>query len=402
LGRRLRMTAELRDWLAELGESEPLTAAEVGAALVAVLRSAEPSGLAIVGEPGPAAVRVVDDPRAAVDYAYQQRLDQLQHARREVADAATARRAAELALSTQQAAGADPAVIATLAERQAAAQLREDAFARQSHRLQIDVDTFRVARETAKARYTAAEASVRIAETIEAAGGEADPDLAQRLRDLRAAEERLRALRYPGETRSVIRHQPHGTGAGRPAGAEQPEPPPPAPPRRPEPVSGLLELRADRLGSDIRILLAEEPADTVTLLAVLEGPEAVTEHGARATTLAGELLTEIRDDGWPADIDEVVLTDPDEFVAGFFPAADADGIARRADVLAAVTPLARLRADRHLTLEEVATRSGLPAHRVAAIERDGVRVARVHEAVALARALGARLELPGDSGPVAG
>jgi DNA-binding XRE family transcriptional regulator len=380
------MSAELRDWLAELGESAQATAAEVGAALVAVLESAELSGLAIIDQPARSAEPVKDDPREVADYAYKQQLEQLQHARREVADAATARRAAELALHAQQVAGADPAVIATLAERQAAAQLREDAFAQNSRRLQIEVDTFRTAKETAKARYTAAEASVRIAEAIETAGGEADPDL-------RWPRTRVHTV--------VIRHPSHPTGAGRPTEAERPEPPPPAPPDSPKQVPGLLELRADPLGSDIRILFAEEPADAVTLLAVLEGPEAISEHGAQAIALAGDLLTEIRDQGWPTDIDEVVLADPDEFLAQFFPADDGS-IARRAEVLAAMTSLGRLRAEQHLTVDEVAVRSGLPRHRVEAIERDGLRSARVHEAVALARALGARLELPGDSGPVAG
>jgi hypothetical protein len=390
------MTAELRDWLAELGQSEPLTAAEVGAALVAVLESADPSSLAIVGEPARTPEPVADDPRATADYAYQQRLEGLQQLRRQVADVATARKAAELALSTQQAEGAEAAIIAVLAERLAAAQLREARLAGVSQETQAEVDAFRIAKETAKARYTAAEATLRIAEAIEAAGGEPDPDLAQRREDLRAAAERLRKLRFPVETRAVIRHHSHRTGAG-----NRPAPPPPAPPPPPEPVPGLLQVRADPLGSDIRILFAAEPADTVTLLAVLEGPEAVIEHGAQAIRLGGDLLTEIRDDSWPADLDEVVLADLNEFVARFFPADDGS-IARRADVLAAMTPLARLRADRHLTIEEVAARSGLPADRVAAIERDGLRAARVHEAVALARALGARLELPTGRGPVAG
>jgi len=35
MGRRLRMTAALGDWLTELSASEPATAAEVGARLVA-------------------------------------------------------------------------------------------------------------------------------------------------------------------------------------------------------------------------------------------------------------------------------------------------------------------------------------------------------------------------------
>jgi Helix-turn-helix len=395
------MTAELRDWLAELGESEPLTAAEVGAALVAVLESAEPSGLAIIGQPGHSAELVRDDPRQTVDYAYQQRLDQLQHVRRQLADSASARQAAALALSEQQAAGADAAVIAALAERRAAAQLQEEAFAQLRARLQAEADAFLTAKETAKARYTAAEATLRIAEAIEAVGGEPDPDLGQRRADYRAAAERLRALRYPGTGSRVIREPSGRAGPAKPTEAERLKPPPPAAQQVAEPAPGLLELHADSLGTDIRILFAEVPADTVTLLAVIEGPEAVSEHGAQAVRLAGELLTEIRADDWPGDLDEVALADPDEFVARFFPADDGS-IARRASVLAATTPPGRLRADLNLTIEDVAARSGLSTHRVAAIERDGLRAARVHEAVALARVLGARLEPPGGSGPVAG
>jgi hypothetical protein len=416
LGRRLRMTAELRDWLAELGESEPLTAAEVGSALLAVLQSAEPSGLAFVDQPARSAEPVEDDPREVADYAYQRRLEELQGLRRRVADAASARHAGELALSAQQAAGADAAVIASLAERLAAAQLHEANIARVSQSVQADVDSFRTAKETAKASYTAAEASLRVAEAVEALGGEPDPDLAQRRADYRAAEERLRALRYPRAGRSVIHQHRDQVEAERHPTAEGPKPPPPHPPTadspdrpppphlsqpRAEPATGLLELRADPLGSDNRILFAAEPADTVTLLAVLEGPEAVSQHGARAITLAGDLLTEIREEGWPADIDEVVLAGPDEFLARFFPSDDGS-IARRADVLAATTSLARLRAAQHLTVDEVAVRSGLPRPRVEAIEHEGLRTARVHEAVALARALGVRLELPAGSGPVAG
>jgi hypothetical protein len=407
------MTAELRDWLAELGESQPATAAEVGAALVAVLESAEPSGLAIVGEPGRTAGPVVADPRAGVDAAYQQQLENLQLLHRGVADAATRRRRVEVRISAQRAAGADAAVLERLAEQLAAARVGEAALARVTKRIQLEVDAFRTAKETAKARYTAAEASLRIAEAVAAAGGQPDPDLAQRREDYRAAEEGLRALRaWAAETVGVMRMQSDQAGGGfPPAGHPNPpppqpteSPPPPSPPRpvqrRADPATGLLELRADPLGSDIRILFAAEPADTVTLLAVLEGPEAVREHGTRAVTLAGDLLTEIRD-GWPADIDEVLLADREEFVGRFFPADDGS-VARRADMLAAMTPLGKLRADLRLTIEQVAARSGLSALRVAAIERDGLRTARVHEAVALARALGARLEWTAGSGPVAG
>ncbi|MGB6456670.1 MAG: helix-turn-helix transcriptional regulator [Streptosporangiaceae bacterium] len=403
MDRRLRMAAELGDWLAELSESEPATAAEVGAALLAVLESGDPAGLAIVGQAGRSAEPVKNDPRETVDDAYQRQLAELQRLRRRVTDVATARRAAELALNARQAAGADAAVLAAVSERLAAARLREADLSQVSQRAQIEVDAFRTAKETAKARFTAAEASLRVAEVVEALDGEPDPDLAERREDYRTAAERLRELRYPVTEWSVdLRKEPDRIGAAQPPAAERPEPPPPPPPERaPDPVSGLLELRADPLGSDIRFLLAEEPAGTVTLLAVLDGPDAVREQGTQAVTLAGELLTEIRDDDWPADVDEVVLADSAEFVARFFPAGD-DSLARRAAVLAAMTSLQTLRADLHLTIEEVAARSGLRHERIEAIEREGLRAARVHEAVALARALGARLELTADDRPVAG
>lgn len=400
MGLRLRMTAELGDWLAGLSESEPLTAAEVGAALVAVLAATDPSDLGIVRSPGPAA-EPVQDPREIVDHAYQQQLDQLQHIRRQLAAMTEARQAAALALSEQQAAGADAAVIAALAERQAAAHLREDAFAQLRERTQLEVDAFRTAKETAKARYTAAEATLRIAEAIEAIGGEPDPDLDQRRADYRAARERLHALRYPAtETIAVIHEPAERATAGHPPPAGPAEPPRLSA-ARVEPTPGLLELRADPVGSDVRILFAEEPAGTVTLLAVLEGAAALSEHGADAIRLAGDLLTEVRGDDWPADLTEVALADTAEFVARFFPADDGS-IEQRAGVLGAMTSPGRLRADLHLSLGELAARSGLLPHRVEAIELDGLRTAHVHEAVALARALGARLELSAGAGPVMG
>jgi phage shock protein A len=370
------MTAELSDWLTELGESQPPVAAEVGAALVALLESAEPAELAVVGEP------TKPDPRETVDQLSQQLLGDLQLIRRGVAAAASDRRTAELRLAARRAEQADPAELDALEAILTAARRREEQLARRSQRLQHEVDVFRTARETAKATYTAAEAQLRIAEALadlsefdeavttsflEFAAEAASAAESVRLREaVRAAETRLKKLAgQPDETT--------------------------------EPVPGLLELRADPLGTDIRVLFAVEPADTVTLLAVLEGPQAIGEHGAEALRLASEMLTEIREHGWPADVDSAELADPDAFLARYFPADDV-GISRRAAVLASIVPLSRLRGDEGLSVSEVAARSGLPADRIVAIEDHGLRTARVHEAVALARALGARLDLPGRSG----
>ena len=387
------MTAELGDWLTDLGGSQPAAAAEVGAALMAVMQSAEPAALAAVGEP----TLRSPDPRESADRAYQRQLEDLQRIRRQVAEVATERKRTELLLAAQPDAGGD---VAALAQRLAVVQQREARLTQRSMRLEWQVDAFRSAKESAKALYTAAEAQLRIAEDLDAVDGQPDADLAQLRANRRAAGEKLRALEgQASRWGAVIREeadQADGDRLATSAGDQQPKPPPPPPPAS-EPAPGLLELRADPLGSDIRMLFAVEPSDCVTLLAVLEGPEAISEHGARAIKLAGNLLTEIRADGWPTDLDELVLADAGEFLARFFPADDGS-IARRATALADSVQLSRLREDLHLSIDEVAARSGLQADRIVAIEAEGLRTAHVHEAVALARALGARLELPAGPG----
>lgn len=338
MGRRLRMTAELGDWLTELGGSEPVTAAEVAAALVAVLESADLSGLAIVGD---LTAVYSHDPRETADLLYQQMLEQLQHVRRSVADVASSRKRTDLRLAAERAAGADAAGLAKLESELAAVQQSEEQLAEQSQWLQWQVDAFRAAKETAKAMYTAAEAHLRIADAMAVAEGRSsDADPAQHTAALQAARESLD--RVTGEGMALldrVREQAGPLDDERrdwPPG-EHPEPPPPQPQTRPvadEPARGLLELRADTTGTDIRILFAVEPADTVTLLAVLEGPDAVSEHGPDAVRLASDLLTEVRADGWPVDVDEVSLADSGAFLASFFPADDG-GISRRAALLAA-------------------------------------------------------------------
>jgi len=369
------MTVELGDWLTELGESEPATAAEVGAALVAVLDAAEPSGLATIGN---LTTPYSYDPRETADYLYQQMLAELQHLRRRAAELATPRKRAELRFREQRDAGADPAEIAELEHERAEAQRREAPLTELSLRLQWDVEVFRAAKESGKAMYTVAEAQLRTAGAMAALEGRgSSADVTQLTAALKDAKERMERLNAQGlETLHRIRDQAGQADDGRsnePAGErpeaprplaprppQPPEPPhpeaprplAPRPPQPPEPgkprppigppsplpaetmpAPGLLELRADPLGSEIRILLAVEPAGTVTLLAVLEGPEAASDHGADAVKLASDLLTEIRQDGWPPDVFEVALEDSGAFLATFFPADDGS-IPRRAAVLA--------------------------------------------------------------------
>ena len=313
------MTAELGDWLTELGESNPATAAEVAAALVAVLRAAEPSGLTIVGT---TSAPHSPDPREAADDAYQQLLEGLQQVRRSVADVASSRKRASLRLDAERAAGTDSARLAVLERDVIAVRESEAELTEQSLRLQWKVDAFRAAKESAKAMYTAAEAQLRIAEALEGLGAEPEASLVQLREDLQTAENNLRALQS-GVLADEIRSWPTIDGTERREHAKSP----PNPRRDAEPAPGVLELRADPLGSDIRILLAVEPADTVTLLAVLEGADAVSEYGAEAIRLAGDLLAEVREDGWPADIDEVAFEGASAFLARFFP--DDGGTLRR-------------------------------------------------------------------------
>jgi hypothetical protein len=362
------MTTELSDWLAELGESEPATAAEVGAALLAVLESAEPSGLAIVGDP---AVQHRPDPREIADYLSQQLLAELQHLRRRVADVATPRKRAEVRLGMLRDAGADATEISERERDLAALRQREAVLTQLSQTMQWEVDAFRSAKEVGKTTYAVAETQLRTAGAFAALEGRsASQDLTLLTAALQDARERMARVAAQGmETLHLLREQrgqadgeraepsasehpraprpqpPRPPQPPEPPHPEAPRPQPPRPPQPPQPAEpppprplaaelapGPLELRVDPLGSDIRILLAAEPADTVTLLAVLEGPEAVSDHGADAVRLASDLLAEIRADGWPADVDEVALEDSGAFLARFFPADDG-GIRRRAAAL---------------------------------------------------------------------
>lgn len=414
MANQLRMSAELGDWLAELCTAEPASAAEVGAAVVAVMAAADPTSLALVDAPE------AMDPREEVDYLYQSVLEALQHVRRTVAEVATTRVGAERLLAElDRDPQADEAVRAWLRQTRDKAKRREADIAKQSQRLQAEVDRFRTAKETAKAMYTAAEASLRIQDamatvtndgSIAEDGSEGaerivrypkppppsagDDEPGQLNQALEAAEAHLQAVAT--EAYQTLRSAMDRAGlrvghlATGPAGQ----------------VAGLLELRADPLGRDVRLLLALEPADTVTLLAVLDGEDAISEHRVQAIRLAGDLLTDIRAGDWPpanaddpADI-EVTFADAAAFLARFFP-AQAGALAARAVGLATARPLAELRGS--TSLADLANKTGISEQRLRQIEEGGLRVAEMYEAVAYVRGLGGRLMLTAelaDSDPV--
>jgi phage shock protein A len=393
MAHRLRMSAELGDWLTELCSFQPASAAEVGAALVALMDADDPSGLPLLGEPPASPI----DPREVVDLAYQSMLERMRDFRRTVADAATDRK--HLADRLEEAPGEPDDVVGQLRQQLEDARRREGELADRGLRIQMKVDAFRAAKETAKAMYTAAEATLRIQEAIDAATGDSsvpDGDDANAAQAVAAAAASLQAV--AAQAAQILRAVRDSVAA--PTGTTEDEYSPVTPA---EPIAGLLEARGDPLGRDVRLLLAFEPADAVLVLAVLDGEDAVTEHRAQAIELAGGLLTDVRAGDWPpadalsaADL-EVTFADAAAFLARFFP-ADGDAITERAAALSLAQSLAGLRQRNGMSLADLAVETGIDEARLRFIEDGGLRVAQVHEAVAYVRAVGGRLILSADVG----
>jgi hypothetical protein len=384
---RLRMSAELGDWLAELCTFHPASAAEVAAALVSVMSADHPASLPIVSQPAADPV----DPREVVDDLYQTSLDALQQVRKDVAEASWKTVAAKQLLSDlDRDPPTDPAVRRWLSQAVANAKRHETGLTTRSKRLQREVDAFRTTKETAKAMYTAARATARIRDAIDAATGaesvpERDDELAAQRRAVAKAEADLRAVaEHAARTlRQILDIAGSGTDEGRqPASA----------------VVDVLELRADALGRDVRLLLAIEPADAVMLLAVLDGEDAIAEHRAQAIELAGHLLADIQAGDWPpadalsaTDL-EMTFADSATFLARFFP-ADTGAIAERADALSVAQTLAGLRSRNGTSLKDLSVETGISEERLRSIEAGGLGEAQVHEVVAYVRALGGRTTL---------
>lgn len=191
------MSAELGDWFAELGASQPgssqaAAADEVAASLLVVLGAADEAAVAALAIVTDLAAEPTGDPchrREAVDYAYQQLLEELVVLRRQVAEAATWRNSSRRRYSS---AGSEPLPFA--ADEIAAFEARERSLAEQSQRYQSAVNHFRAIKETAKARLTAAHAGREIQLALLASAAEAGltvEETANVRRDLARAEANL-------------------------------------------------------------------------------------------------------------------------------------------------------------------------------------------------------------------
>ena len=264
MGYRLQMSAEIRDWLADLRDSDPPAALLAGQALAALAEEGEGLGPPLVcpaERPGP------EDLQGALDRRYQAWLESLTGMRRRVADAVTLRRDIEQQIAEAQSQAADQTDQLAELRRLLTVVTAEERLTAASQREQARTDAFRTRKEVLKAAYTAARAGYLIEE---AAG--------QHTGDEGAGEAELSALTAgaPARLRDVTAEIERELGRQTPAG-------------------DLLDLRPGAPGdSGIRILFAVELPGTALLIAVLEGQDAVRDDYPEAVWLSAEVLQRVR------------------------------------------------------------------------------------------------------------
>jgi phage shock protein A/DNA-binding XRE family transcriptional regulator len=424
MGYQLRMHREIRDWVAELRDTEPELARLIGEAVLALLDAGETLGPPLVVSLE-SALRPPDDPRDVLDYSYQRQLETLTKVRRGVADVATSRKrieltvsslerqAAKLASQREQALGAGNESLASEARsREAGTQQRLSELHRQLHtltgeeerltmasqRLQAKVEAFRVQKETIKARYTAAEGvqSVREAFAIisndpsgleETNPQETNPetDSESDLASASAAEDELRQ-----EIRDLMLSWPGNSG---PAEEDDIDVPP-----------GLMELRPGapdypRAG----VLFVVEPSGTAVLVGWVEDPGgSLRDYREAIETATARLTTAQPDDpaATSASPAAYISYDAESFLDEFFPGEETE-VEIGAGTLVARSrahTLAEARQRMRLTQAQVADRMNVRQERVSAIERAEPGATEVRTLAAYVQALGGRLEIIADVG----
>ncbi len=313
MGYQLRMSGEIHDWLEQLRTADPARARLVAEALAALAAGGASLGPPLVrpADPDhPGAAEAELDPRAQLDLAYQDQLEQLAALRRRVAEAATLARQfgtqlgdlgslrARLAEQREEASAAADASraeavqsaiadvdrqVATLRERLPQVTSAEQELTRQSDQGQIRTEELRIRKETLKARFTAAEGECMVARATAAldadlAGGPVPGRGAAQPETAAAAQAKLQAI--TAEIEDELRQ------AGQPASAAG--------------LPALLELRpgvpAGDAGSaaETSILFAVEPPGTALLIAVLDGGDAIREHRGDAVAAAQDVLRQAR------------------------------------------------------------------------------------------------------------
>jgi len=389
----LRMSGEIHDWLTDLRGSDPSAAILVRQALAALMSegaSLGPPLVAAVSAPPP------EELVEALDSSYQDRMERLQAARRRAAEAATLVKDIQDQLAKLESAGrtADdqrrralaasrPGEAAEAADKRAAAQQREAEARRllpraveaerrlreQQELLQARTEAFRIRKEVLKASYTVAHADLLVDEAMP---GQPGDDRDEEQHDSAEAAARLRDITAEIERELDLAPWP----------------------------DGLLELRPGAPDdSEIRIILAVEPAATALLIAVLEGREAVRGHYREAIWLAADVLRRARA-GQAPEAAERGYDDPRSFLEEFYP-GDADAALADAAALVArnrARTLAEQRARLGLTQAEVAQRMGVSQERVSAIERAEPGATEIRTLAGYVHGLGGRLEIVAEFG----
>jgi hypothetical protein len=291
---RLRMSGEIRDWLAGLPGADLPMAMRVGPALLALIGAGERLGPPLVT---PARRPQSADPMERLDITYEDRLARLQALRRHVAEAATLAadiqaHIAELEQLPDDAARAQLAELRRLLPGVAEAERQLTA---KTQRMQARVDFFRTRKETLKAGYLAALTGRSVREAITALGETIDvfdDEAAQRLDEI---------------TRQMDQELGHDA-----------------------PADDLRELRT---GGDVRVIFAVEPPGTALLIAVLEGDAAVQGRRGEAVALSARVLERVRA-GQDPEAAEHAVDDPLSFLEEFLPGRAEDAKAAAAALIA--------------------------------------------------------------------
>ena len=351
MGYLLRMSDEIRDWLDDLRDSEPVAARQVGAALTALI--SEGSSLAaplVTALESPLPPSQAGEP-GIPGKSRQDRLEQMQAGREHHAGAAALIKDVERQ-------------VAELEARQA--QLGDQRWqALQEGRPEA----------AAQAVDELAEVQGQLAELRRLPARAAEPERGAAGQDAQTADDPAAALE---ERIAQIEREL----------------------RAPISAEGLMELRPGAPGQgDIRILFAVEPPGTALLIAVLEGRDAVEERRGEAVELSAEVLRRARAGQAPEAAAQAFDDVPsllDEFFPGSADEVEAAGAALAARNRARTLAAARSRLD--LTREDVARRMGVPPRRVAAIEQAEPGATEVRTLAAYVEALGGRLEIIADFG----
>lgn len=286
----LRMSGEIRDWLAGLRDSDPATARTVTQALVALLAEG-----ARLGEPLVASTAASWAPALAegLDRSYDEQAKRLTAVRRGATDAdALVRDIREHAsnlesaregmralhrrlLDTGRAQAAGPIAAKLAATERQLAQLRRllpevtgvsQRLATRLRELQASAGALRARKEVLKASYTSAHVSLLIQRAAAGPGGEGQPE--EGPEEGTAAEAAL--------LRDAVAQMERELGQ-----EAWPE--------------GLMELRpAGPGGTATCFLFAVEPPGTALLIAVLDGAEAVRGRYLEALLLSADMLRQVR------------------------------------------------------------------------------------------------------------